>query len=146
MVQHLKFFPNGSTFEVLSLVFIQWKEWSFPQLESGDPRRRDDPKARMKLEPLLDQERERIEHTFPGPGGYTFWPFPGLNYGIDLLFTKIWKPRATFFRCAVMITFSVSYEIPSLAYGVKVFFGLFQFYFFFINRGERELLRGGDTH
>nr|GFA12710.1 hypothetical protein [Tanacetum cinerariifolium] len=76
-------------------------------LESGDPRRRDDPKARMKLEPLLDQERERISHTFPGP---------------------------------------VSYEIPSLAYGVKVFFGLFQFYFFFINRGERELLRGGDTH
>nr|GEV49689.1 cytochrome c oxidase subunit 2, mitochondrial [Tanacetum cinerariifolium] len=39
-----------------------------------------------------------------------------------------------------------SYEIPSLAYGVKVFFGLFQFYFFFINRGERELLRGGVTH
>nr|GEU51884.1 cytochrome c oxidase subunit 2, mitochondrial [Tanacetum cinerariifolium] len=76
-------------------------------LESEDPRRRDDPKARMKLEPLLDQERERISQTFPGP---------------------------------------VSYEIPSLAYGVKVFFGLFQFYFFFINQGDRELLPGGDTH
>ncbi|GKE69441.1 hypothetical protein Tco_1527513 [Tanacetum coccineum] len=36
--------------------------------------------------------------------------------------------------------------IPNLAYGVKVFFGPFQFYFFFINRGERELRRGGDTH
>ncbi|GJT84610.1 cytochrome c oxidase subunit II [Tanacetum coccineum] len=28
------------------------------ELESGDPRKRDDPKARMKLEPLLDQERK----------------------------------------------------------------------------------------
>lgn len=41
-------------------------------LGHGTKRWLDDPKARMKLEPLLDQERERISHTFPGPGGYTF--------------------------------------------------------------------------
>lgn len=45
-----------------------------------------------------------------------------------------------------MITFSVSYEIPSLAYGVKVFFGLFQFYFFFRNRDSRLLAREIEGH